>query len=257
MRTDEGRDGLAALRADPSHALVAVDYDGTVAPIVARPQDAVPAPGAVDVLTALAGRVGRVALITGRPARAVVDLAGVAAVPGLVVLGQYGVERWSGGTVAAEPPLAGLTTARTELSRLVDRQGGEVEDKGLSLVVHTRNAEPGAQDRLAQPVGELARRCGLEVHLGRQVLELRPPGFDKGAALLSLAAPAPSAVLFAGDDRGDGPAFDAVDELRSRGVPGLTVFSDSDEGPGSLRTRADVVVDGPTGVVAFLSGLLP
>ena len=256
-RTDAGRAGLAALRADPSHALVAVDYDGTLSPVVARPQDAVPATGAVSVLTALARRVGRVALVTGRPAQVVVDLAGVAQVPGLVVLGQYGVERWSAGRVAAAQPLAGIATARAELSPLVAWLGAEVEDKGRSLVVHTRNAQPGAQDRLAKPVEELARRCGLELHRGRQVLELRPPGFDKGAALLTLAASVPSAVLFAGDDVGDGPAFDAVDQLRSRGVPGLTVFSDSDEGPASLRARADVVLDGPAGVVAFLRDLLP
>jgi trehalose 6-phosphate phosphatase len=87
-------------------------------------------------------------------------------------------------------------------------------------------------------------------------LELRQPGFDKHAALLSLADPAPSAVLFAGDDVGDLPAFDAVDELRGRGVPGLTVCSASDEGPPALAERADVVVDGPVGVVALLAALL-
>jgi trehalose 6-phosphate phosphatase len=99
------------------------------------------------------------------------------------------------------------------------------------------------------------------VHEGRQVLELRPPGFDKHGALLAVAelfAPeVPSAVLFAGDDIGDGSAFDAVDELRARGVPGLTVFSDSEEGPAALRERADVVVPGPPGLVAFLRTLLP
>jgi trehalose 6-phosphate phosphatase len=177
-------------------------------------------------------------------------------VPGLVVLGQYGVERWEGGRLIATPPLPGIEVARAELPRLVEWLGAEVEDKGRSLVVHTRNAQVGAQERLAEPVGELARRVGLEVHHGRRVLELRPPGFDKHGALLSVADPRPSAVLFAGDDIGDARAFDAVDELRADGVPGLTVFSDSDEGPAALRTRADVVVDGPAGVVAFLRDLL-
>jgi trehalose 6-phosphate phosphatase len=255
-RTADGRAGLEALRADPAGALVALDYDGTLSPIVSRPEDAVPAEGAVDVLTTLAGRIGRLALLTGRPAQVVVDLAGLTAVPGLVVLGQYGVERWEGGRVTAAPPLAGVAQARAALPALVEWIGAEVEDKGLSLVVHTRNAQVGAQERLAEPVGDLARRVGLEVHHGRRVLELRPPGFDKHGALMTVADPRPGAVLFAGDDIGDVRAFDAVDELRAEGVPGLTLFSDSDEGPPSLRARADVVVDGPAGVVAFLRGLL-
>jgi trehalose 6-phosphate phosphatase len=94
------------------------------------------------------------------------------------------------------------------------------------------------------------------VHTGRLVLELRPPGFDKRGALLSLCDPRPSAVLFAGDDVGDLPAFDAVDELRAQGVAGVTVCSASDEGPAQLRERADLVVDGPAGVVALLARLL-
>jgi trehalose 6-phosphate phosphatase len=255
-RTEQGRAGLEALRADPAAALVALDYDGTLAPIVSRPEDAVPADGAVEVLTVLAARVGRLALVTGRPAEVVVDLAGLANVPGLVVMGQYGVERWVDGVVTAADPVPGLASARAELPRLVEEAGAELEDKGRSLVVHTRNAPPGAQERLAEPVAELAGRTGLEVHSGRRVLELRPPGFDKHGALMAVAEPVPSAVLFAGDDVGDGRAFDAVDELRAGGVPGLTVFSDSDEGPPSVRDRADVVGDGPAGVVAFLRDLL-
>ncbi|MCU1589226.1 MAG: trehalose phosphatase [Frankiales bacterium] len=255
-RTPEGRAGLEALRAEPARALVALDYDGTLSPIVARPEDAVPAAGAVEVLTALAARVGRLALVTGRPAQVVVELAGLAAVPGLVVVGQYGADRWADGRLTAAVPLPGIAEARAALPGLVEWLGAEIEDKGLSLVVHTRNASSGAQEQLAEPVGELARRVGLEVHHGRRVLELRPPGFDKRGALLAVAEPRPGAVLFAGDDVGDSRAFDAVDELRAAGVRGLTVFSDSDEGPASLRARADVVVAGPSGVVALLRHLL-
>ena len=253
-RTEAGRAGLAALRADPGRALVAVDYDGTLAPIVSDPADAVPAPGAVEALAALP--VGRTAVVTGRPAEVVVALGGLAVVPGLVVMGQYGVERWADGVLTSPAPAPGIAVARLDLAELVARAGAALEDKGLSLVVHTRNAPPGALEQLREPVEDVGRRTGLEVHSGRMVLELRPPGFDKRGALLAVADPLPSAVLFAGDDVGDAAAFDAVDELRARGVPGLTVFSDSAEGPPALRERADLVVDGPPGVVELLRALV-
>src|SRR2546430_2674998 len=98
-RTDAGRAGLRAVRADPGRALVAVDYDGTLAPIVADPGQARPAPGALDALRRLAGTLGALAIVTGRPAAEVVRLGGLDAVPGLVVAGQYGAERWHDGTL--------------------------------------------------------------------------------------------------------------------------------------------------------------
>lgn len=251
-------DFLDVLRARLGGAVVALDYDGTLAPIVARPADAVAAPGAVEVLAALAARVHTLALVTGRPADVVVALGGLAHVPGLVVLGQYGAQRWSAGEVTAAQELPGVAQAREELPALLAPEGADLEDKGLAVVVHTRRApDPaGALERLAGPVGELAAATGLEVHPGRFVLELRPPGYDKRSALLSLCEPLPAAVLFAGDDLGDLPAYDAVDELRGRGVPGVLVCSGSAEGPAELRERADVVVDGPPGVVELLRSLL-
>ncbi len=256
--TAAGSAGLAALQADPGRAVVALDYDGTLAPVVDRPQDAVPAPGAVDALTALAPQVGVLALITGRPADVVVELGGLACVPGLVVLGQYGAQRWHDGALSGAAELPGVAGARGELPALLEVEGAWLEDKGLSLVVHTRTAaDPaGAQARLDGPITQVGRAHGLEVHRGRLVLELRPPGFDKGAALASLCESAPSAVLFAGDDLGDLAAFDELDRQRSRGVPGLAVCSASAEGPQVLRERADLVVDGPAGVVEVLAGLL-
>lgn len=247
---------LDDLRTRLADAVVALDYDGTLAPIVDRPADAVPGVGALDVLQALAPRVRTLALVTGRPADVVVALGGLGAVPGLVVLGQYGAQRWAGGAVASPPELPAVAAARLALPAVLACEGAELEDKGLSLVVHTRRcADPaGALERLEGPVTAVAG--GLEVHRGRLVLELRPPGYDKRGALLSLCDPLPGAVLFAGDDLGDLPAYDAVDELRRSGVLGLTVCSGSDEGPAALRARADVVVDGPAGVVELLRRLL-
>lgn len=251
-RSPAGREGLAALLRDPRHALIALDFDGTLAPIVPRPEDARPAPGVVEVLTALTRRVGRVAIITGRPALTVADLLGD--VPDLIVLGQYGVQRWQAGVLREEPPVPGLALAQEVLAAEL---GLVVEDKGHSLVVHARQADAPleALARAHPVVAALAARTGLELHSGRLVLELRPPGHDKGRALTSLA-PGCSCVLTVGDDLGDLSAFDGVEHLRDQGIGGLLVCSDSDEAPEELRTRADLIVPGPVGVVALLAELV-
>ena len=257
--TPAGEAGLAALRAEPGRAVVALDYDGTLAPIVDRPSEAVPADGAIRALQSLSPRVGTLALVTGRPADIVVELGDLAAVPGLLVLGQYGLQRWTHAGMDSPMPLAGITAARRALPPLLTEERAQMEDKYLALVVHTRTCKDpaGALARLEPAVRTLGNRLGLEVHPGRFVLEVRPPGFDKRGALLSLCEPPPAAVLFAGDDLGDLSAYDAVDELRAAGVPGLTVCSDSAEAPPELRERADLVVDGPAGIVTLLEGLLP
>lgn len=255
--TQLGRDGLAALLAAPGQAVLALDFDGTLAPIVARPQDAVPAPGAVDALIRLAAACRTVALVSGRPASTIVACAGLADTDPIVVLGHYGLERWQAGALTTPQSPPGVATARAELPALVGDYG-EVEDKGHSLAVHTRGAtDPeGSLAALADPLAELAERAGLVVEPGRLVLELRPPGVDKGAALRRLVAESDaSAVLYGGDDLGDLAAFDAVEAMRAEGLPGLTVCSAIPEAVPAVRERADLVLDGPVAVVALLEGL--
>jgi trehalose 6-phosphate phosphatase len=263
-RTEAGAAGLAALLADPGRAVVALDFDGTLAPIVARPEDARPASGAMDALAALAEVAGTVAVVTGRAVETVLALSGAVDADGLgslVVLGHYGLEQWdaaSGETVSPRPAAA-VETARTELGALLEGapDGVRLEDKHHSLVVHTRNAaRPDEALAALQPeLDALGRRVGLESVPGRRVLELRPPGVDKGGALRALVDHRDArAVLFAGDDLGDLPAFDAVESLRAEGVPGLTVASASDEVV-ELAERADLQVDGPAGVVRLLRAL--
>ncbi|WP_432118622.1 trehalose-phosphatase [Streptomyces sp. bgisy032] len=260
--TQAGRDGLAALLARPGEALVALDFDGTLAPIVADPELARAHPEALGALSALAPKVAAVAVVTGRPAEVAVRNGGFADVPGLehlVVLGHYGAERWDArsGKVSAPDPHPGVGAVRAELPALLEGTGTWVEDKGRAVAVHTRRApDPQAAfDALREPLTALAARHGLIVEPGRMVLELRPPGVDKGVALTGFAREiGAGSVLYGGDDLGDLPAFSAVDELRAHGTPGLLLCSGSDE-VSELRRRADVVVDGPEGVVRFLRDL--
>lgn len=264
--TQAGRDGLAALLARPEKAVIALDFDGTLAPIVPDPDRARAHPDTVSVLSALAPKVAAVAVVTGRPAGVAVrngGFAGVAGLEHLVVLGHYGAERWEAatGTVTAPAAHPGVAAVRAELPGFLDRigawRGTWIEEKGRSLAVHTRRAEnpEAAFDALREPLAELAARHGLIVEPGRLVLELRPPGMDKGVALLEYVRDlGATSVLYAGDDLGDLPAFGAVDELRSTGVPGLLVCSGSTEVT-ELSKRADLVVEGPAGVVALLHTL--
>ncbi|MEU6610814.1 trehalose-phosphatase [Streptomyces shenzhenensis] len=264
--TRAGRDGLAALLARPRTAVIGLDFDGTLAPIVADPEQARAHPDAVPALAALAPKVASVAVVTGRPAGVAVRYGGFAGVPGLehlVVLGHYGAERWDAvsGTVSAPAPHPGVAAVRAELPGFLDRigawRGTWIEEKGRAVAVHTRRAEDpqAAFEALRGPLTDLATRHGLIVEPGRLVLELRPPGMDKGVALLEYVREiGAESVLYAGDDLGDLPAFAAVDKLRSDGVPGLLVCSGSSEVT-ELAERADLVVDGPAGVVRLLRTL--
>lgn len=263
--TPAGTAWLDAVRADPAHALLAFDFDGTLAPIVADPDAAAPHPDAHDALADVAAQVGHVAVITGRPAGVAAARLGLADLAGhgdVRVLGHYGLERWDAvsGEVQAPAPDPGLARVRRELSTVLagaDTAAAFVEDKGSAVAVHTRRLpDPAAAlDRLRGPLAELAAAAGLVVEPGRLVLELRPHGIDKGGALRALVAETGArAVSFAGDDLGDVAAFDAVDAMRADGIAGLLVCSGSSE-ERALADRADLLVDGPAGVVAWLRDL--
>jgi trehalose 6-phosphate phosphatase len=260
----------AALVRAGDHLLVALDFDGTLAPIVENPDVAVIHHEAPEVLVALSAQVRAVAVLTGRPARQVLALGELDEVGDaigeagreLVILGQYGNERWSSNArrVVSPKPPAGLASLIGDLPRLLrqaDAIDAWVEEKGLAVAVHTRRtADPAAAfARLLPVLTEAARSRNLAVEPGRLVIEIRAAGMDKGLALHHLVDEYDArAVVFIGDDLGDVPAFEAVAELRSRGLPALLVCSGSDE-ESTLRELADVVVAGPDGVMGFLREL--
>ncbi|MFD3547973.1 trehalose-phosphatase [Streptomyces sp. NPDC058655] len=264
--TAAGREGLEALLRAPRRSVVALDFDGTLADIVPDPDQARAHPGAVPALAALAPEVASVAVVTGRPAGVAVRYGGFAGVPGLehlVVLGHYGAERWDAvtGIVHAPAEHPGVAAVRAELPGFLDSigawRGTWIEEKGRALAVHTRRAaDPSAAfEALREPLAALAARHGLMVEPGRAVLELRPPGIDKGVALTEfLEETDAEAVLYAGDDLGDLAAYAAVEKRRAEGRPGLLVCSGSAEVP-ELASRADIVLAGPEQVVALLATL--
>ena len=259
-RTLAGAVGLQMVLAEPDKAAVVVDFDGTLAAIVQRPEDARPVSGALDALSALCAKVAACAVVTGRAAGDAVSVGGLDAVRGLRVLGHYGVQEWFDGRLDSPEPSPDIDAVRPLLVDLVAAapDGVHLEDKVHSLVVHTRPAgDPvSALDQLTGQVRGIAAEHGLEVVPGRLVVEVRPPGADKGFAVRRLVEEAgATVVLYVGDDLGDLPAYDAVDGLREQGVVGLTVASVGADAPSELAARADLVLDGPEAVVAFLADL--
>jgi trehalose 6-phosphate phosphatase len=263
----EGRQRYDALVAAAQTTVVGLDFDGTLAPIVDDPESAHIHPDAPGVLLALVEVVRAVAVITGRPARKALALGGLDDVGAeigdtgreLFVFGQYGYERWSSTqrrVVSPRPP-RGLSAFLRDLPRVLrdaDAADAFVEDKGLAIAVHTRRLDDpvGAYDRLLPRLTELAERRGLAVEPGRNVIEMRSPGMDKGVVVRKLAAEVDAGgFLFAGDDLGDVEAFEAVAELRDRGLATLLVCSASQE-ESTLLELSDVVVPGPDGVLDLL-----
>lgn len=258
--TDVAAELTAALRGRLTRALIALDFDGTLAPIVTDPADSRPAPGTLEALTDLARAGAQIAVITGRDARTAVRLGGFGAVPGLIVEGLYGAESWQAGelTAPAEPPVIGDLRAQLPAIVAAHTLHPEVwiEDKRLSLVVHTRRTgDPAAAiEALRGPVTDLAGQLGLETHDGRDVLEIRLPGYDKGAVLARLVERlAPTVILFAGDDVGDLPAFAAIRTLRAQGHRAWGVAASAEVA--AVCDAADLQVDGPAELVALLTRL--
>jgi len=243
-----------------SGALIATDFDGTLAPLVPDPEDSRPVAGSIQALTALTGRGARVAVITGRDARTVVRLGGLDAVPGLTVAGLYGLESWTGGAFHSPDEPEEIVALRERLPGLI-AHGDEliwIEDKRLSLVVHGRKAaDPAAAlEPVREPVASLADELGLELHPGNGVLELRLPGYDKAAALRRLAgAGNADAVLFLGDDLGDVPAFEEIRRLRDggRSAWGVAVTAGN---VAEAAVAADAAVPTPADVVVLLQTIV-
>ena len=266
FRTPAAAQRYAELVGVAHESVVGLDFDGTLAPIVADPAAAVIHPHGPEVLARLAARVRAVAVITGRPARQVVELGRLDEVADrlsgestLQVLGQYGNERWDSRSRAFTAPDVppGLAALREELPELLALELAEdafVEEKGLALAVHTRRL-PDPQEafaRLEEALGDAAERHGLALEPGRLVLEVRAPGMHKGLALRTVVSESDAGgVLFVGDDLGDLEAFEAARDLRRQGLPALLVCSGSDEQQ-ALAEVSDVVVDGPDGVMDLL-----
>jgi len=249
-------DLLAPLLAAPTRACLLCDCDGTLAPIVADPAAAAPLPASVTALHQLAGRLGLVGVVSGRPAAWLHDRFG----DGLVLSGLYGLEQVAADGAGEVVELPEAQPWRQVVAEVADRAddaaptGVVVERKGLSVTLHYRGA-PAEQPWVERFTAEQAARSGLEASVAKSSAELRPPlPFDKGTAVRRLAEGF-ATVAFLGDDAGDLPVFAVLDDLAAAGVQTLKLAVASPEMPEAVRAQADALVEGPDEVARLLSGL--
>jgi trehalose 6-phosphate phosphatase len=250
-------ESLAPLCDRPRSAAIFLDFDGTLAPIVADPAEARPLAGAQETLVEVAATFGLVAVVSGRPATFLREVVGPAA--GVRLEGLYGLEEVvAGGEIRVAPdvePWRPVVAQVAAAAASLAPPGVGVEPKGLSVTLHWRGHPAGEVWARRFADDEIAR-TGLVAQAGRMALELRPPvAVDKGSVVLRLGRGFAAAAYF-GDDLGDLPAFAALGVLASEGAHVARVAVTDPESPPEVGEAADVVVEGPEQALDLLRRLV-
>jgi trehalose 6-phosphate phosphatase len=234
---------LEHLTVAPEQAALFLDFDGVLAPIVARPQDAYPPEETRGELRRLGERYALVAVVSGRAGDDVRSRVGV---DGIVYVGSHGLEldrqagRWRQQIV--------------DFASAAPWPEHDIELKGLSVAFHFRDAvDEAAAIVELEKIAETARDDGLAARFGRKVLEVLPPvGSNKGTAVKHLLEGAGlSRALVAGDDTTDLDAFRAVNELEHK----VRVAVVSDESPTLLGEHAEIVLGSTEEFLELLKSL--
>ena len=234
-------DLLARLAERPAEAAILLDVDGTLAPIVSRPDDAAVPEETRAVISRLVERYGLVACLSGRPGA---DAARVVGVEGVRYVGEHGLELEPGAEEWAD-----------QLARFAASVDWPAEPgKRLTLSFHYRSAaDVVAAENALRAVADRAVENGLRPRWGRRVLEIRPPiEADKGTAVVRLLDEVGlRRALYAGDDTTDLDAFRGLDGLDVA----VRVAVVSDEAPLELADGADLVVGSPKALAEALAKL--
>jgi trehalose-phosphatase len=219
------------LAADPAEAGLFLDFDGVLAPIVDRPEDAAAPPETRTELERLVGRYALVAIVSGRASD---DVRARVGVDGVVCVGSHGLE--------LEPQADRWRRVMAAFAAEAPWPRAEVEVKGLAVAFHFRGRSDEQQAvRELDAIAGSAREDGLVARYGRKVLEVLPPvGSHKGTAVRHLLEEhGLRRALAAGDDTTDIDSFAALEGLEI----GVRVAVASAEAPSALLDAADIRLD--------------
>ena len=234
---------LEQLTSAPADTGVFLDFDGVLAPIVARPEDAYPPEATRVELRRLVDRYGLVAVVSGRAGD---DVSARVGVDGIIYVGSHGLE--------LDRQAARWRQQIVDFASAAPWPQAEIELKGLSVAFHFRSTtDEAASVRELEALADTAREDGLVARFGRKVLEVLPPvGSNKGTAVRHLLTGAGlSRALVAGDDTTDLDAFRAVDELEHK----VRVAVQSPESPTLLAEHAELVLSSTEEFLELLRGL--
>lgn len=237
--------------------LVCLDYDGTLVPIAARPEDARPTSTVFRLVSQLVQAPDiEVAIVSGRP---LATLRALLPIPGVSYVGTHGLEVCTGtGEFLSFLPPGAFSTILTQLrmqaeNLITDVPGVFVENKGQAFALHYRLAQPEIERQLVAEFLSLVRGyqgkgIALEVLQGKKVLEVHPVGVNKGKAVQFLLQSYDHTILplYIGDDATDENAFRV---LNKRGVTILVADP-------PRRTSAQYLLRNPEEVWHFLTRLL-
>jgi trehalose-phosphatase len=234
---------LGQLAAEPEEAGLFLDFDGVLAPIVERPEDAVAPPETRAELERLVGRYALVAVVSGRASE---DVRARVGVEGVICVGSHGLE--------LEPQAERWRRTLAAFAADAPWSQREIELKGLAVAFHFRDrADEREAIRALDGIAEAAREEGLVARYGRKILEVLPPvGSHKGTAVRRLLEEhGVHRALAAGDDTTDIDSFAALDGLEVA----VRIAVGSAEAPRALLDAADLVVDSTGEFLALLRRL--
>jgi trehalose 6-phosphate phosphatase len=253
-------DELAKRLAGKKPALF-LDYDGTLTPIVDRPEDAIISDSMREAVRGVAGRTS-VCVVSGRDRPVVQELMGVDT---LIVAGSHGFDIWSPSGGSLQKEMGGEFTGLLEevnarLHAVMDPiDGALVEPKKASVAAHYRLVADGEKHKVKDVVDAILadHPNELKVTPGKMVFEIQPKiDWDKGKAVLYLVEALGLSVdeyvpMYMGDDHTDEHAFEALQEL------GIGVFVGRADDPevGGRTTYADYILNSMKEVEQFLDGL--
>lgn len=246
---------MQALATNENAGLV-MDFDGVLSRITDDPDASELLPGTEKILASLATKLSVVALLSGRPAR---FLAERATIPGIELYGSYGLEHLSDNGIKVVPEAREWMTAVEQATETLHQEldgveGIYVEDKSLAVAVHWRRAsDRDSATKLITPlIQKMIGAYGLRHEPGKFVEELRMPlKQDKGTALeMIVSTKSLQTVAYAGDDRGDLPAFDAA----TAGGGYALVIHGADIAP-DVRKVSGAHFDGPEEFQSWLQQL--